>query len=159
MELPGSSEKVLAIKPNYNLAPLEIYRQFAMQYVRETKSIDILDFFQNRPCSADFDGPSWIPRWDVARIPFAPRFHQDGVPLSSRDGSIGEPEVVDHQTLSARGVVTDSIRYASDDFEYDLTTLQSVRELWTVVGSMLEDSPYESSYRLDAFLNALSLGK
>ncbi|OAG19591.1 HET-domain-containing protein [Alternaria alternata] len=159
MELPGSSEKVLAIKPNYNLAPLEIYRQFAMQYVRETKSIDILDFFQNRPCSADFDGPSWIPRWDVARIPFAPRFHQDGVPLSSRDGSIGEPEVVDHQTLSARGVVTDSIRYASDDFEYDLTTPQSVRELWTVVGPMLEDSPYESSYRLDAFLNALSLGK
>jgi hypothetical protein len=138
---------------------LEIYRQFAMQYVRETKSIDILDFVQNRPYSTDFDGPSWIPRWDVARILFAPRFRQDGVPLSLRDGSIVEPEAIDHQILSARGVVTDSIRFASDDFEYDLTTLQSVRELWTVVGSMLEDSPYESSYRLDAFLNALSLGK
>jgi hypothetical protein len=138
---------------------LEIYRQFAMQYVRETKSIDTLDFVQNRPYSTDFDGPSWRPRWDVARILFAPRFRQDGVPLSLHDGSIVEPEAIDHQILSARGVVTDSIRFASDDFEYDLTTLQSVRELWTVVGSMLEDSPYESSYRLDAFLNALSLGK
>ena len=60
---PGSS----FIKPNYSLSIVDVYRDFTMQMIDRTESLEILSFVQHTgplpPTGPDF--PSWIPRWDT----------------------------------------------------------------------------------------------
>jgi hypothetical protein len=157
VELSEDPKWVGSTQPDYNLAPTEVYRLFTIQYIQVTKSTRALDYVVHGLDVGSVDIPSWVPRWNIVWRSIASRVPNYGVPLSSRDGSFSEPKIMDDEILSVKGVVTDCIRYISDAFEFNTTT-QIVSELWKTMSHILEDSPYGSSRRMDAFFDALTLG-
>lgn len=158
MELSEDFGQAITIRPDYKSPPMEVYRQFATQYIEDTKDIRMLDYINHGSDSTYGGTSSWIPRWDVSARSIATHISFNDSPLTSKDGSVHEPRIIDRDTLLVRGVVTDSVQYVSDTFQRDSTTRQTVGELWETVSPMLEDSGYEPSLILDAFLNTLCLG-
>ncbi|KAH6866447.1 heterokaryon incompatibility protein-domain-containing protein [Alternaria rosae] len=167
MELSGNFKRVFIMNPDYHLAPLEVYHQFAVTYIQETNDITILDhvchdYEWNRKIDdiPFVDIPSWIPRWDVRRWSLSAKGILRWRRASARDGSIHEPKIIDSCILSARGVIVDSVLYASDIFPVDEEEMQQILDdVWGVISQTLNTSPYGTSHIIEAFLDCLSLGR
>jgi hypothetical protein len=162
MELSQDSRHPITIRPDYDASHLEIYQQFAVQYIQSSTSTEILDYVTYEAGTTDFDVPSWVPHWDVRRYSIVSQISSsEAAPLSSRDESVCEPLVISDATLKVRGVVLDTVVYTSDVFDYDLMTSGTISKLWKAVRTMTEESqsPYSAFQRIDAVLNTLSCGR
>jgi hypothetical protein len=156
-ELSQEYDHRIAIRPDYTASHLKVYRQFAVQYIQSTTSTQILDFVTHEIDTADFDLPSWIPRWDNGKDPVGSLVLENGLPLSSHIGHVCKPLVIDDATLKIRGIVLDTVLYISDVFHYNLVTSETISTLWKVV-SIMGRSPYNASQRMIAFLDTLCCG-
>ena len=162
MELSDGNERVVTMNPDYHLATLDVYHQFAVDYIEQTKDIQILDHVCHVYYEEFIDIPSWVPRWDVSSWSIPKMGASRWSPARARDGSICEPEMIDHSTLLARGVIVDSVLHVSDMFNTWDTAgkeQQIVSELWRTISQTLDTSPYGASEGMNAFLCSLSCGK
>lgn len=102
-----------------------------------------------------------MPRWDLLLFrtgyAFAPA--DSSFPgLASRAGTPTNPEVVGNDILKQRGVVIDTVLHASNIFDFDSTTLDTIREVWREVEPLPVDSPYPASSQLSVFVGVLTAG-
>jgi hypothetical protein len=157
--LPQNPGQHVAPHPNYQNSYLETYRAFAEQYIQVSKTTELLDYVSH-------DGhlhpniPSWVPRWDVPTWSLT-RSCSATFALEPRAPSVFEPLVIDASRLQVRGVIIDTVRYASDLFDWDTTSAQTIHDLWGHIIRATVDCPYgalheAASSRLDAFLEAIS---
>jgi hypothetical protein len=159
MEQLQDSVSRVTIHPDYDASHLEVYRQFAVQYIQNTMSVHILNHVAHETGTgtADFNMPSWVPRWDIQNHPIA-SMPSNEVTLRSRDESVCKPTVINDASLEVRGVVMDTVQYMSNMFD-DTLTRDTISGLWKAVSIMTEISPYDAYRRLDAFLSTLCWGR
>jgi hypothetical protein len=158
MDLSENSERVAPIRPDYNLAPLEVYRLLAIHFVRADHTTHILDYVVHGLDFEDLKIPSWIPRWNLPEWSISTTTLHSSLLLSSRNGYYAEPTIMNYEALSLKGIVIDSVELISDAFNFDSTTLETARELWKTIGHMFEVSPYGPSHILEAFSDAVCQG-
>lgn len=158
MELSNEPGYTVAIQPNYEIHHLEVYWQFAIQHIQSTASAHILSHALYTTNTTVVEKPSWVPRWDQkgCYIPTRAAIVDD---LTSRDGSICVPTLIDDRTLRVRGAVLDTVIYTSSILYEHSTDKQTIMELWKVVKEISENSPYKSSAKLDILLEALCVGR
>jgi hypothetical protein len=80
---------------------------------------------------------------------------------ASRTGIVIEPVILDEKSLRVRGVVIDTVLYASDLLDWNTTTAETIIGIWNCVVTASLDCPYVASsepHQLDAFLSSLSVG-
>ncbi|EAT87824.1 hypothetical protein HBI56_118160 [Parastagonospora nodorum] len=160
MALPQVAEQLVQIqlRPDYFAPYLKTYHRFAEEYIRASGSTELLDYVSHDEESLISGTASWVPRWDICTWSLSPSSSASSG-IRSRTFSTPEPLITESELLKVRGVVVDIVHYASDVFDWDTTTSESLKSVWDTVMLAQTDSPYGSlSYRLDAFLDALSSG-
>lgn len=159
----------LQLEPDYDRPYLEIYREFAVRYIEETKDLDILSFIKHneeslakagrgavtgRPATPE-DVPSWIPRWELGRslrVPDQFKLGYQPKEFYFKEGG---------SVLTVRGLILGSVKYSAGQKKYcppgqaDLL-LRKVLLLWSDVAaqSFLEEGPY-SGREAFAFFDVL----
>ncbi|KAH8730029.1 heterokaryon incompatibility protein-domain-containing protein [Phaeosphaeriaceae sp. PMI808] len=139
------------------LALGKTYRTFAIQYVKSTKTTELLKYVDHSHSSiAEF--PSWIPRWDLAQWPVSAAMPSR---MDSRTNVMSVPTVNEDSILCVRGVLIDTVLYVSDLFDRDTTTMDTFCKIWANVITLAIDCPYNesggaNSYQFAAFLDSLA---
>jgi len=162
IELPQHLDHPIRVRPNYYSTHLETYRQFAVQYVRSTKSTELLDYVHHDETSP-FSIPSWIPRWDISTWSLGQSSIASSV-ASSRSGLSPKPSLIDDGSLQVQGVIIDTLEYLSDAFEWHTATSQAFVDIWNQISDSGVPCPYDApliphfSHRLGVFFASLSAG-
>lgn len=141
------------VQPNYKESQLYVYSDFAAEYARSTKNVDILNYVIHNEKTLQSPILSWVPNWDTLDRSMAALF--EGSVLTSRTLSIATP-IIEETTLKVTGVITDTVKYVSNILSSPKLTPKMIFDLWMTVDAAEVDSPYESSTRIDAFLDALT---
>jgi hypothetical protein len=157
MDLPQVVGHQVYIRPDYSAPELQTYQRFASEYIRASKSTELLDFVSHDHESLISGIPSWVPRWDIPTWSLS-QASAASSELQARDLSIPEPFLTDNEHLKVQGVIVDTILYASDLFDWDTTTHETFTQIWDTVNAAKIESPYPKSYTLEALLEALSAG-
>jgi hypothetical protein len=158
MELPNNDQHGITIRPDYFASYFETYRRFAIEYIRSTKSTELLEYV----CHYDVlesDIPSWVPRWDISTwsITCASSIAQPPMPSNCA------PTLKEDGKLNVRGFIFDAVHYVSEPCDWETTTTETVQRIWRCINTRPVESPYTGpeaaeSYLLDAFLDALCAG-
>lgn len=162
LELITLESRQVRLKPNYKDNFLHVYQQFAIEYIRTMKYIGLLSDVEHDEQSHSLDSgiSSWVPRWDIPQsrtgYAFAPA-DSGYLALTSGDGSIVEPTVVDDTTLKVHGVIMDTVLYASEALDISITNVDTISGIWDVVEGMSE-SAYPLAHRLNIFMSVLTAG-
>jgi hypothetical protein len=161
MDMPQWSEHHVRIKPDYFKPHLEVYREFASQYVSVSKDVNLLDYVSHDSESV-VQSFSWVPRWDISTWSVVLSCEVTSL-AQSRSGVIDHPEVLEGGVLKARGAVIDTVRYASELLEWDTTSVETLRNIWNHVAISHTNCPYDTTdpsefRRLIAFLDSLTAG-
>jgi hypothetical protein len=161
LELVQNEERQIHLRPNYKDHFLHVYQQFAVEYIRSTAYVGLLSDVEHDAQSLESGIPSWVPRWDICltRTGYAFAPADSGYPaLTSRNGHISAPTVIDNVTLRTSGVVIDAILYASEPLSIDTTTISIIADIWKSVENAAHDSPYSGPNPLSVFMNILTAG-
>lgn len=161
MELPQFAGEQIKIRTDYSAPYLEVYKRFAIQYVRSTRSTEILNYVSHDAESLADGVSSWVPRWEIDRWSLS---QSASDALLSRALSTPEPYIGEEGSLKVRGVIIDTVHYASDFLRWDTTTPETMKQVWDAINATQIQSPYIASsaignnepYLLAAFLDALS---
>lgn len=159
LELPQHLDHRVRIKPNYYKTHLDTFRQFAIQYIEATHSVELLDYVSHDETSP-FDIPSWIPRWDISIWSLGQMSAASSV-SRSRSGTVSTPVYMEDGSLEVHGVIIDTVHYVSESFDWDDTTPETIRDIWAQIIESPVPCPYvessETDYLLlEAFFVALS---
>lgn len=160
MALPQVAGQLVEIqlRPDYSAPYLETYHRFAAEYIRASGSPELLDYVSHDDSSLTSGTASWVPRWDICTWSLS-QSSSASSGIRSRALTVPKPLITESGLLKVRGVVVDSIHYASHVFDWDTTTPESLKAIWDNIMVAQIDSPYGSSaFVLDAFLDALSSG-
>ncbi|KAK2590523.1 hypothetical protein QQS21_011790 [Conoideocrella luteorostrata] len=146
-----ASDTALRLQPNYDQNFLDVYNDFAVEYIHKKRSVELLDYVQHNQETLDANLPSWIPRWDLRRRSklFLPFWKA----LTDRDFFTHRPYITD-ATLSVRAVILDPIIYVSEMFSSDVT-LDDIANVWKAVVQTSAATPYPPLGRLHAFIETL----
>jgi hypothetical protein len=162
LDLPHNGAHRITMRPDYFAPYLETYRQFAVEYIRSTKSSELLEYVchDDTPTS---NVPSWIPRWDVPSWSVSLACLNAWETLQPSIPSTFAPIVTEDGRLKVRGVIIDCVHYISDPFDADTITPETIRRVWECINTEPIKDPYTAqgaveSHLLDAFLHALCSG-
>lgn len=161
MELPQHTAKRIKVRPNYTASHLDAYKRFAIEYIRSTKSTELLDYVSHDGKSLEGIS-SWVPRWDIDTWSLA-QASTGSSTLKPHASSSSEPLVNESGSLRVSGVLIDTIHCASGLFEWETTTAETIHQIWQDVTAARVPAPYttpdstESSLLL-AFLDTLGAG-
>jgi hypothetical protein len=105
--------------PDYRSSPSEVYRKFAVEAIRITRSLSILNDIEVRSRSTQIQVPSWVPDWTVRldRYTFREKNFLNDVGLSHVPENI---PMIDMNTLDSpevlhlTGVVLDEVVHLCD---------------------------------------------
>ncbi|KAF3042211.1 hypothetical protein E8E12_009553 [Didymella heteroderae] len=147
-------ESQISIDPRYGDTIQEVYHNFAVQYVRSTKDLKILDHVVHDARSLQSDMPAWVPSWD--HMESGPQRSSRFSKLTSREYSFDEPSFVEANLLKVRGVILGCVQFVTTEFEGPATTIETLARTWTAVGSLGMDRPYDISKELQTFFSALT---
>lgn len=158
LDLAEDSVRKLHVVPNYNDAPSKVYCDFAIDYIRKTEDIDILNYVKHDESSVKTGFMSWAPDWSKAEDNFTGFVSTDEnhPPLLSRTERAAKPRLVDGTTLEVDGVILDSVRCVFDVLQSNSTTPVVLFELWESMRKSISDSPYLSSHLLEPFFDTLT---
>jgi hypothetical protein len=161
VELVQNEARPIRLQPNYKDNYLHVYREFAVEYIRSTGYIGLLSNVEHNEQSLSSGIPTWVPRWDLpltrSGYAFAPA-DSDYPALTSRAGTISEPTVMDGTTLEARGVIVDTVLYASETLDSSTTTPDTLSSIWKAIERIAPALPYPSMNRLVVFMSILTAG-
>ncbi|KAL5119039.1 hypothetical protein ACEQ8H_002963 [Pleosporales sp. CAS-2024a] len=161
LELVENEESPIRLRPNYKEGFLHIYHDFAIEYIRSARSIGLLSHVEHDEQSLHTEIPSWVPRWDMllARTGYAFAPADSGyMALTARDGTVVEPVVTDNDVLRTRGVVVDTLLYASEPLDSLTTTTDTISDIWQAIDSAALDWAYPRMNRLAVFTSILTAG-
>lgn len=153
LDLPFTLKGERLVIPNYRLSTLEVYKSFASHYIRATRSPSILSYVEHSLQTLRSSLPTWVPQWDSVEKTAGAAFSRDRnyASLTSRDGSVHTPDVLEDRILRVRGVILDSIWFTSETLQQSTSTLKSLLELFNVVKAPQLVTPYGNNC-LEAFL-------
>lgn len=165
--LPTSDGGMDGLQANYEKAKMDVYWDFAVQYLQRYGDLDILMCVEHDDDSTLAETLSWVPRWDCGRM--LPPFY-DPEPiritdlLAKNEGSDKDKSFrfIDGGVLGVKGLIIDSVQYASREIKRHASASENVREvvsLWeeVEVQSTAHPGPHQSELSL-AFLHALNMG-
>jgi hypothetical protein len=115
MELPQHTAKRTKVRTNHTASHLDAYDRFAIEYIRSTRSTELLDYVSHDDKSLEGIS-SWVPRWDIDTWSLA-QASAGSSKLKPHAPSSSEPLVNESGSLRVSGVLIDTIRYASGLFE------------------------------------------
>lgn len=164
------------VQPKYrkNVGKLDVYLEFAIKYLENTRDLDILRFVEHKEdigtcCCCRRPFPSWVPRWNSEH--FVSQIVDgacrkitciEGQHGNFRDYSLSSLE--GRPVLRVRAIIVDSVRYVSktieDHYEAPERAVTQVISLWRSLEQQLEKypGPHGKTPSL-AFLVALQLGQ
>lgn len=161
LELVDNKERQISLRPNYKDPYLQVYKQFAVEYIRSTGYLGLLSDVEHNGQSLNSGIPSWVPRWDLplTRTGYAFAPADSNYPaLVSRDGAIARPTVTEDSQLKVKGVIMDAILYASGVLDFATITTETVSDIFRTIESLVAGSPYPPANRLSVFVTALTAG-
>ncbi|KAG9202648.1 hypothetical protein G6514_004140 [Epicoccum nigrum] len=160
LDLSEDDTRQLHMVPNYNDSPEKVYRDFATNYVRTLKNLEILHYVKHDERSLQEGFMSWAPDWSkeegnfIGFISTAANYP----PLLSRDKQVPEPMVTEGGTLEVKGVIVDSICFASEVLQSSTTTPASLYRVWTSARQSQTKWPYRTAATLlEPFLDVLAV--
>lgn len=166
--LPTTDGGMDGLQANYEKAKMDVYWDFSIQYLQRYGDLDILMCVEHDDDSTLTQGLSWVPRWDCGRK--LPPFY-DPEPIKITDllakieGSDKDKSfrLIDGGVLGVKGLIIDSVQYASREIRFHASASESVREvvsLWeeVKVQSMAHPGPHQNELSL-AFLDAFMQGR
>jgi hypothetical protein len=161
LSLPSSNKLLPAVRPNYKLLYIHVYRDFACEYLRISEDLDILHFVHNDDRTLECDFASWIPRWDM-RLYSSYTGTLNNYNRSSRRiiSRLSSPKItvsLDQTTLKLRTVIIDTVAFTARGFDKNSTTLNDVASLWESVSTRSTPPPYSCS-PLRAFVTIFRCG-
>ncbi|KAI3395887.1 hypothetical protein diail_672 [Diaporthe ilicicola] len=165
--LPNSTPRPPEMIPNYGKTYLEVYREFACEYLLSTDmDLDILLLTQHDERTlADTEFGSWIPRWHLYYSASLFRNNIRPVAPLSPGASSGarRPSLVDQNTLKVQGVRIGTVRFVSQLSFHSSTDIETVRRVWQDATLINSGSNEESGYNsqastLEATIQTLTAG-
>lgn len=165
--LPNSTPRPPEVMPTYYGTHLEVYREFACEYLQSTDmDLDILLFTQHdEETLGDAEFGSWIPRWHLY---YSASLFRNNIrpvaPLSSHASSgARKPSLVDKNTLKVQGMRIGTARFVSEVFLYDSTDIEAVKRVWQDATSTGSGKSQESNYNshtstIEAMIQTLTAG-
>lgn len=161
LSLPSSDKLLPALRPNYELPYIQVYRDFACDYLRLSEDLDILHFVHNDDRTLECDFPSWIPRWDMRLYSsYTGTLNNYNSSFRRIISRLSSPKItvsLDQTTLKLRTVIIDTVTFTARGFDKDSTTLNEVASLWESVLTRSTLSPYSCS-PLRAFVTIFRCG-
>ncbi|KAL6708378.1 hypothetical protein ACN47E_002641 [Coniothyrium glycines] len=145
----------ITLVPDYEHTVLQVYHSFAIQCIKETHNLTLLDYITHDLASLQTSIPSWVPRWDLGLNPF---LSPNPLPPSIYQASQSTPSISADGILSVQGVLLDRIIFASDVLCGDTASLAVIRDIWNQIKANTTASPYPAEHLLHAFLDALCMG-
>jgi hypothetical protein len=124
--IPGGN--AFHIQSDYECDVRDVYRNFAVQYIKATKNVLLLMTVEPQP--SDLEDPSlesWVPRWNNWVYQFTLNNSPSGDDRLTRDfftnimDYVPSPEVLSDNTLRVRGVSLDRVKFTSGAFLNDET--------------------------------------
>lgn len=127
LALPTKGITMVNIQPDYSLSHLEVYRDFAINYITSEQSLDIICYVQHDATSLhDPRLPSWVPRWDLWSENTVTLYGTRKIPFNipRPDASTGSNFRIEEDGLAlhARAVLLDSIVYVSKKLNKESTS-------------------------------------
>lgn len=157
LDLSLLPEQNVGMVPDYQNSTLDVFRDFALRYMRTTNSLRLLNYVLHSARTLQSSLPTWVPDWDSGTpIAFEMSFGREKrrADLTSRNGKTYAPEVIEGKVLKVRGVVVDTVRFTSDVLDQCVVTPKSLFELYQAVESSALANPYGYHYTM-AFVKAL----
>ncbi|KAH6889168.1 heterokaryon incompatibility protein-domain-containing protein [Thelonectria olida] len=157
----SSSILLPAIRPNYEVPYIHVYRDFACEYLRTSKDLDILHFVHSDESTLKSDFPSWIPRWDMhlysSYTGTLNNYNSHSRHIVSKLSSPTVTVSSDQNTLELRAVMIDTVRFTGRGFDKRSTTPDDVASLWESVFTASTPVLYSCS-ALRAFVTIFRCG-
>lgn len=137
MTLPFVRKPVPTLQPDYEQSPMEIYRRFAVEYLRLAGALNILLYVHHKDqVSEDTAWSSWVPDWASGTTFSAPSASAQGtlIGFGNSTTNLHRFAIVDEEEaslpcLQVRAVIFDSIRLASTRLDRDCT-IEDVIAIW-----------------------------
>lgn len=146
----------LAIIPDYSAPPLEVYWNFAIQYLQSTNDLDHLRYVYHNEQSLISGVPSWVPRWDINTAnTFIESWRSR---KTSRSCEAFAPKLITRDILEVRGICYDCIAAASDVLQYTTTTPSMLVSIWNSLSASHGGLVYEGDRQAEAFIWVLTRG-
>lgn len=169
MAMPTSDRAMPALQPDYSeeTSHLDVYRQFAIEYLHKTSDLDLLGFVEHafhEDLTSPSAFPSWVPRWDrnVGYSLFDPADRKLEDDTSRQQNTPAFTIVQGGLALRVRAVIIDSVKHVSKQIEWPVEPSEQVAEvvsLWRDVAAPSARFPGPHQSRLaSAFLDALCCG-
>lgn len=159
LDLSEDATRQLHMVPNYNDSPQKVYRDFATNYVRTLKNVEILHYVKHDESSLQENSMSWVPDWSKEEGNFIGFIStaENYPPLLSRDDEVSEPKVLEDGTLEVKGVILDSICFTSEVLQSSTTTPASLYGVWTSARQSQPEWPYPTTTLVEPFLDVLAV--
>jgi hypothetical protein len=159
----SSQGRRFRMAPNYEQSYFETFRKFAVDHVRETQSVHILNYvIHDEDTLANKQLPSWIPRWDICFLDSGFELVEESMaPLTCSNDQLYPPKVIGGTQLQVRATIFDSVRFISDVFsnQVELEEMTDVIvDFWNTTSDPTYVSPYPSSDRLRILVQMLMSG-
>jgi hypothetical protein len=147
------------VQPDYHVPFLQIYKQFAVNYIHSTKDTELLDYVRHDEETLCPEAPSWVPRWDNRGMKLAPARSSGRPPLKPQSLAACEPIIIDDSILRVLGVFMDEVVWTSDTLKWDNITFDSISHIWEAISHSEVESPYPTANLVLIFLSVLAAGK
>ncbi|UPK95894.1 hypothetical protein LCI18_006829 [Fusarium solani-melongenae] len=159
--LLNADELLPIFQPSYEVPCIQVYRDFACEYLRRSQDLDILHFVHNDESTLEGALASWVPRWDMSLYSSYTGSINNYSPLSRRimpqTSSSRITVSQDQATLGLRTMLIDTVAFTGPKFDKNSTTAEDVASLWESVSTMSGPLPYSCSPLL-AFVTIFRCG-
>ncbi|KAL1869399.1 hypothetical protein Daus18300_005611 [Diaporthe australafricana] len=154
MGLPGAADLRQDLDISYEKSWSEIYYDVAHRYVTAKKDMRFLRYIEIDQETLALDVPSWVPQWHVDRYDMKLDFKETEF-IKSRTQPSLEPQIIDGRTLRVRGMLIDTIDFASATLKRN-SSIQEMATLWNSWVECGKSSVYKLFSPRLAFVRALT---
>lgn len=168
MALPFVGNQMPVLRPDYEQSHLEVYRDFAVEYLEQNLDLDILCFVNHT--EKTLQNPnirSWVPQWDHhgwvsgPRVASGPRPKFGSSSAGLRNHAVRWEMDTVRPLLQVRGVIFDSVAFASPTITVE-TTVEEICAMWNQTSktsstlASFTQGEADAAHRCLAFTEALN---
>lgn len=160
-DLANDSANEIRAIADYSQSLHEIFHTFAIQYLRTTSDVSMLDYISHETELPQTDLPTWVPTWDAlttdedldsSRIPISPLRLRTLLP---KNGDVRKPEVLNDELLKVHSTMFDSVDFLTEPLKPATTTPEFVFHLWLRVQALSHTSVYTKEGLGQVFVETL----
>lgn len=154
MGMPEVADLRQGLDISYEKSCSDVYYDTAHWYVTTTKDSRILQYVAIDQETLASDVPSWVPQWHVNHYDMT-LMSDDFESINSRTQPPMESQIIDGRTLRVRGMLIETIDFASTTFNRD-TPIQAIATLWDSWIGCGKSAAYNLISPRLAFVNAFT---